>query len=48
MPSQVWYEPEVELEGRLVGHTETFELREPRLGAPLLLRGENSAILGAY
>jgi hypothetical protein len=46
MPSEVWYEPEVALRGRVVGHTDTFRLVEPRLGVETTRRDENSAFLG--
>jgi hypothetical protein len=46
MPSEVWYAPEVELDGRLVGHVETFRLDEPRLGVDTERHDENSAFLG--
>jgi hypothetical protein len=47
MPSEVWYEPEVELGGRLVGRVETFRFVEPRLGVETTRHDENSAFLGS-
>lgn len=46
MPSEVWYEPEVALGGRLVGHVETFRFVEPRLGVETVRHDENSAFVG--
>jgi hypothetical protein len=46
MPTQVWYEPEVTVGGRLVGHVERFRLVEPALAANLERHDENSAFLG--
>ena len=46
MPTQVWYEPEVDVGGRLVGHVEAFRLSEPALDARLERHDENSAFLG--
>ncbi|HVS17705.1 MAG TPA: hypothetical protein VMT18_03810 [Planctomycetota bacterium] len=46
MPSQVWYEPEVAVGGRLVGHVERFRLVEPALSTNLERHDENSAFLG--
>lgn len=46
MPSEVWYEPEVELGGRVVGRTDTFRLVEPALAVETTRHDENSAFLG--
>jgi hypothetical protein len=46
MPSEVWYEPEVELGGRLVGRVESFRFVEPRLGVETTRHDENSAFVG--
>lgn len=46
MPTQVWYEPEVDVGGRLVGHVDDFRLVESALGADLERHDENSAFLG--
>lgn len=46
MPTQVWYEPEVAVGGRLVGHVERFALVEPALDVRIERHDENSAFLG--
>lgn len=47
MPSEVWYEPEIELAGRLVGRVDSFRFSEPRLGVETTRHDENSAFVGS-
>ena len=46
MPNLVWYEPLVPLKQRVVGYTEVWRVREPRLGLEFQRAEENSAFLG--
>jgi hypothetical protein len=47
MPSNVWYEPEVELTGRLVGLSTRLVLDEPALNVDLERLDENNAFVGS-
>jgi hypothetical protein len=46
MPNQVWYEPLLPLESRVVGFTRSWSVDEPRLGMNFERAEENSAFLG--
>lgn len=48
MPFNVWYEPALALEGRLVGNSSRFEWREPRLAQPFERRDQNDAFFGRF
>jgi hypothetical protein len=47
MPSNVWYDPLVAVDGRLVGESALFALDEPTLAAKFERRAENDAFLGS-
>lgn len=46
MPNQVWYEPLVPLKDRVVGFTQSWSVKEPRLGLTFERADENSAFVG--
>jgi hypothetical protein len=48
MPYQVWYEPFIALDGRLVGHDDEFRFREHDLARAWSRPGENAAFFGRF
>jgi len=46
MPNQVWYEPLLPLKQRVVGFTQSWSVKEPRLGLSFERAEENSAFVG--
>ncbi len=46
MPNLVWYEPLVPLKNRVVGYTEVWRVKEPRLAMDFQRAEENSTFLG--
>jgi hypothetical protein len=48
MPLDVWYDPFVALDGRLVGHDAEFDLREGLLDRTWSRPGENAAFFGRF
>jgi hypothetical protein len=48
MPYNVWYDPFVALQGRLVGNASTFRADAPALARRWALAGENDVFFGAF
>ena len=48
MPFNVWYQPAVALEGKLVGNSARFEWREARLAQPFERLDQNDAFFGSF
>ncbi|MBL8858454.1 MAG: DUF1326 domain-containing protein [Planctomycetes bacterium] len=48
MPFDVWYSPLETLHDRLVGHDQTFDVREPLLACSWSRPGENAAFFGTF